>query len=210
MADATTVQNLVEYYSNLLIIQYHNKPNAKATIELMVNELMADGVELDVLNGYDINTAVGAQLDVLGKYIGVSRVFQDNNLTQMFSLTNYIESDPSAQDRWGFDTYSTFDSTVENGTLTYDSVISANFFLNDDAYRQLLKLKIIKNYSNGSHASIDNAIFEFFGTDVTVSQTANMEMTYTIPFTFNYLIEAAIIKGILPKPIGVNLVVAIS
>lgn len=210
MADANTVQNLVDYYANLLIIQYHDKPKAQAEIKLLVNELVASGVYLDVQSGYDVNNAIGAQLDILGKYIGVERVFQDNDLTNMFSLTDYNESDPSAQDRWGFDTYTTFDSTDENGVLTYDSVLTVNFFLTDDQYRQLLLMKILKNYSNGSVASIDQIVYEFFGTQITWAETGVMQITYTIPFSFNALVQAAIIKGILPKPMGVQLIVDVT
>lgn len=61
-----------EYYSNLLILQYHNKPKAKATIEATTS-LLPDGLIQDVINGFDINTAVGDQLDLLGEYIGLSR-----------------------------------------------------------------------------------------------------------------------------------------
>lgn len=207
MAD---VSEIIEYYSQLLIIQYAHKPKAKAMLEMLATEILADGILLDVRDGYDIDTAVGTQLDVLGKYIGATRIFQDNDLTDMFSLETYGESDPTAQPRWGFVTYANYDSLIENGVLTYASVLSKNFFLTDDDYRTLLKLKIIKNYSNGSHKDIDDAMFAFFGMDVTVEQTDTMEMTYTIPFTFNSIIDAAIIKSILPKPLGVALVVAIA
>ncbi|MCK5375426.1 MAG: DUF2612 domain-containing protein [Alphaproteobacteria bacterium] len=204
MAD---VQNIVEYFSNLLIVQYNQKPKAKALIELMVNELLASGILLDIRDGYDLDTAVGTQLDILGKYIGVDRLFQDNDLTDMFSLQTYTEADPTAAPRWGLVVYADYDTTLENGVLNYNSIVSKDFYLIDVDYRVLLKLKIIKNYSNGSHKEIDDALFSFFGTDVTAEQTDTMEMTYTVPFSSGAVINAAIIKSILPKPLGVRLVV---
>lgn len=65
-----------EYYSNLLILQYHNKPKAKATIEAVVN-LLPDELIQEVINGFDIETAEGKQLDILGEYIGVDRFYTD-------------------------------------------------------------------------------------------------------------------------------------
>jgi hypothetical protein len=204
------ITELVQYYSNLLIIQYNLKPKASATIELMVTELIANGILFDIRDGYNIDTAVGVQLDVLGKYIGVNRNFQDNQLTNMFSLETYGESDPTAEDRWGFVTYANYDTVNENGVLNYQSVLTANFQLNDTDYRTLLKLKIIQNYSNGSHQDIDNAIFEFFGNQVTVEQTAVMQMTYTVPFDLSAVLNAAIVLGILPKPLGVELILDVT
>lgn len=215
MADIVTnggidITDIVNYYSSLLIIQYTGKPKATATIQLLVTELIANGILFDIRDGYDINTAVGAQLDILGKYIGVNRNFQANDLTNMFSLETYTESDPTAEDRWGFVTYTTFATTLENGVLNYQSVLTSDFQLNDDDYRTLLKLKIIQNYSNGSHEQIDNAIFEFFGNTITVAQTATMQMTYTVPFNLSAILNAAITLGILPKPIGVKLILNVT
>lgn len=203
------VSNIVDYYANLLIIQYHNKPKAKATIELLVRELVASGIVLDINEGYNVDTAIGTQLDILGKYIGVERMYRDNALSDMFSLETYTESDPTLQDRWGFVTYANYDTTEYNGVLNYNSVLTKNFFLIDEDYRQLLKLKIIKNYSNGSHKSVDDMIHTFFEGEITVEQTDTMEMTYTVPFNLSAFAAAAIVKEIMPKPLGVKIVIEI-
>ena len=215
MADTLTntgidVNEIVAYYANLLIIQYNGKPNATALITLMVDELIANGILLDVRDGYNLDTAVGTQLDVLGKYIGVNRNFQADDLTNMFSLETYTESDPTLEDRWGFVTYANYASVLENGVVNYQSVLTQNFQLNDDDYRTLLKLKIIQNYSNGSHQQIDDAMFEFFGNQVTVAQTGTMQMTYTVPFQLSAVLNAAITLGILPKPMGVQLILVVT
>lgn len=210
MAD---ISDIVDYYANLLIIQYHDKPKAQATIKLMVDELLASGIALDVLNGYNLDTAVGAQLDILGKYIGTDRFFQGNDLTDMFSLVTYAESthnpntDPIFDGRWGFVTYANYDSVNENGVLNYFSVLVQDFQLNDDDYRTLLKFKIIKNYSSASHKEIDDELFKFFGTQVVATQTDTMQMTYTVPYQLTQIMLAAIAKEVLPRPMGVELLI---
>lgn len=148
-----------EYYSNLLILQYHNKPKAKATIEATTS-LLPDGIIQDVINGFDINTAVGAQLDILGEYIGLDR--------------SYIK----------------------------DGVVST---LNDEDYRLLLKLKIVCNTSDYSHKSIDESLYEVFGNSIRMDSIGNMGMTYFIPASAADVIEAALQKEVLPKPMGVDL-----
>lgn len=78
-------QDLIDYYANLLILQYVGMPKAYATIQTLVSgPIMGQPSDptttlpVAVQNAYNINpafgpTAVGVQLDVIGKYAGVSR-----------------------------------------------------------------------------------------------------------------------------------------
>lgn len=68
-----TTQQLIEYYSNLLILQYHDKTKAVATIEAQVAPVIMDQLPTTVENAFNLLTAYGAQLDVLGTYVGVTR-----------------------------------------------------------------------------------------------------------------------------------------
>ena len=74
-----TVDEIAEYYSNLLIIQYNKKPKATDTIKAIVKPLLMDKLPLFIEGGYDVKNAVGHQLDVLGKYAGIKRVNFNNN-----------------------------------------------------------------------------------------------------------------------------------
>lgn len=64
---------LILYYANLLILQYLGKPNAYATIQVLVAPAIMDQLPLQVQNAFTIGTATGVQLDIIGKYVGVSR-----------------------------------------------------------------------------------------------------------------------------------------
>lgn len=68
-------ESVIEFYQNLLIIQYNQKEKARAEVALHVKNMMADGLISKVQDGYDIETAVGIQLDVIGKYIGKDRAY---------------------------------------------------------------------------------------------------------------------------------------
>lgn len=146
------------YYSNLLIMQYHNKPKAKATIEATVG-LLPDDLIMEVINGFDIETAVGKQLDILGEYVGVDRYYLVDNQADL---------------------------------------------LNDEDYRILIKLKAISNTSNLSHKSLEEALYNFFGNSVRMDSDGNMEMTYFVPKNKTPIIQAAIQKEVLPRPMGVR------
>lgn len=72
-----TVDQLGEYYANLLIIQYRGKENARATVKALAELAVADNLVLDIQNAFDLDSAIGVQLDVVGKYAGVSRYGND-------------------------------------------------------------------------------------------------------------------------------------
>jgi hypothetical protein len=146
------------YYSNLLIMQYHNKPKAKATIEATVG-LLPDDLIMEVINGFDIETAVGKQLDILGEYVGVDRYYLVDNQAEL---------------------------------------------LDDEDYRILIKMKAISNTSDLSHKSLEEALYNFFGNTVRMDSDGNMEMTYFVPKNKTPIIQAAIQKEVLPRPMGVR------
>lgn len=71
-----TTQELIDYYANLLILQYIGKPNAYATIQTLVTPVIMDQLPTQVENAFDlmgVTPALGDQLDILGKYAGVTR-----------------------------------------------------------------------------------------------------------------------------------------
>lgn len=68
-----TDQELIDYYADLLIIQYRQKPKAFATMQGLVTPLIMNQLPSQVREAYTLGSAVGVQLDVLGKYAGVTR-----------------------------------------------------------------------------------------------------------------------------------------
>lgn len=71
-----TTQDIINYYANLLILQYVGMPNAYGVVQASVTPYVMDQLPVQVMNAYNLlgtNTAVGVQLDVLGKYAGVAR-----------------------------------------------------------------------------------------------------------------------------------------
>lgn len=207
MADPQEVQQLIEYYVNLLIIQYHNKPKARAEIGLIADQMVANNIFLDIQNAYDIETSVGKQLDVIGKYVGVDRYYSEIVLENYFSLITYDEtiSLPSSPPRWGFSDYTTYDDYAYNGTLDYDEIITTENALFDPDFRTLIKLKILINYSNFSHKSIDDNMYAFFGTSVRPESNGGMHMIYFIDSLITPILQAILAKQLLPVPMGVGM-----
>lgn len=67
------MEDIVNYYVNLLILQYRNKTKASATISLLAEQGLVDLLPLQINSAFSIDNSVGAQLDTLGVYAGVTR-----------------------------------------------------------------------------------------------------------------------------------------
>lgn len=203
--DGKSLKELVDYACNLLIIQYNGKPKAQATIRAFTEAILANGIIWDVMNGYNVDTAVGKQLDIIGKYVGIDRFFNVTDPVDYFALTDYVEVDPDSEQKYGFTTYPDFDEDQFNGTMNYNSVLTVENKLNDDDFRILIKLKIVQNHSNHSHKSIDDSVFQFFGNDLIPSSEGDMKMWYFVTDNLTDVIKAAQIKEVLPRPMGVGM-----
>lgn len=68
-----TLDELKEYYKDLLIIQYRNKSKARDHIGLLVDVFSHDLLPLQVRNAFDLDSSTGSQLDTIGSIVGAER-----------------------------------------------------------------------------------------------------------------------------------------
>jgi hypothetical protein len=69
------VSVFTKQYTDLLIKQYWEKPNAFAEIEMQADTWEAiNDLATDLSTAFDVDTAIGKQLDIIGKRVGISRV----------------------------------------------------------------------------------------------------------------------------------------
>lgn len=206
-----TSEQLVSYYKELLISQYFNKPNAYGTIGALVGGtgeygIIAAAIYNLVRDGFDIDTAVGAQLDILGEFRGVIRYFSTLDLSKVFlPLVSY--DDPSAGTYPGIADYDDPVQPPSTYTMTYDDFIS-NTLLDGD-FRRVIKFLAAVDASDYSYESLDNICYTFFANKVNLKVTGNMEITYEhLTSDTDNLFEIVNQMGILPTPAGVSFVVA--
>lgn len=202
------LQQLKEYYSNLLIVQYNGKPKATAHIQLLVDLVFANVILLQIQNAFDWKTAVGAQLDIIGKWVGVSRDYLGNlywdNTFLSYPYTNTLVPDDTTEVfQHGYSDYSTFSD--DGAVLTYENLGYVKQNLNDENYRTVIGLKIIKNSINHTAKNIDDAIWNYFNGKV-YTTWAPHEITYNYDSSLETVMEVCYYKNVLPAPTGVNIV----
>jgi len=193
---------LILYYVNLLILQYKTLPKARAHISALIEQLMIYDLAVKVRDGYNIDTAIGIQLDVLGKYLGNDRIVTGTAFTRdYFGFTGYGDTTPF--------TYFPFigygDTVPDVQWRSYAESNQSLYSLNDTEYRFYLKLKLIQNYSNASNKEIDLFLEEFLGDSVIFTDRENMTISYIFQDNIERLVEIAQSEGLLPKPAAVGL-----
>ena len=206
------LNNIKEWIKNLVIIQYRQSKKNRALIDLLVELIFANNLILQIRDlCLSVENSEGAQLDVVGKWVGIDRFYNGIELWEhpYLSFINYTDIQnanfPNNLDdmQGGFSLYSTFEDN-DGGFLMYkawqDTRTAVNK-LGDDIFRQLIKLKIIKNSINHTQKNIDEAIYKWSEGHVYTTWGV-MKVTYNYDAEYKNLMTIATYKDILPSPTG--------
>lgn len=196
MAYDTEIANIENYYADLLIIQYRNKPNARATIKLGVDLYLADGLIFDLNNVLDIDTAVGQQLDLIGKILGVNR--QVDGFTFNVDFFSF-EKTPTA---YG---YSDKNQLSQGYWKKYQNSIGSAYSMTDADYRTVLKFKALYNVRYGSWACMDLLYWRAFGNEITLVNNKDLTVSYTTNSP-SIGLQVAQYLGYIEPPLGIGIV----
>lgn len=185
-----------------LIIQYGNKSNAVSTVTAITEEfeLIYDNANiLDV--AYNLDTAIGKQLDVIGKIVGISRVVPFSVPKKYFGFDGHLNSYP-------FD--SKFNVVVSYPFRSKFEIPYSDGQLNDNDYRFFIKARIIKNYATSKNIdsnklSIQDLVDYLFNSKAYITDNYDMTMTLYIDSSYDssnltYLENL----DLLPRPQGVR------
>jgi hypothetical protein len=194
------MQDIYEHYKNLLIYQYKGKAKAESLIKLIVDTFYNDNILQDIQEAFDIDTAVGKQLDVLGKIIGVDRNYFGIELKAGVYFAVALNSQSETDVNKGSQL-----SPVSGSVVNNTSFVNGSNLLDDETYRFILKLKIIYNNTNCSIGEITDMLYQFFQNDVEMTTAGNMKMIYWIKNKDNVKATIAKRKGCFPRPAGVKI-----
>lgn len=180
-----------EKYISRITSAHRDKPKFVATVEAVAHPAAAAtaGI-LAIVPAFDLDTAVGAQLDILGEWIGRPRVLEVPAELVFFSLNTLGLG---------------FNQGVWQGRFTPSTQFIS---LPDDIYRRLLRVKIAANHWDGSLVQMSAAWALLFqglpGVTTSLQDNQDMSVTLTVTGTLPMILELLINSGTIPlKPAGV-------
>lgn len=189
----------VSYYQQLLITQYRILPNASATIGLFCNEALCDGLPQTLERSFDLDTALGSQLNIIGNIVGVPRNVFGLDLDHIyFSFIRCNDTTP----RPGFSRCNEIPYPMAVWLRCY---ASGDTYMTDFEMLGCIQLKIIQNCIFTSLGDVANALWSVFQDNIYVVDHANMSITYhaTSYGPWYDILLIAEYLDILPKPMGV-------
>ena len=199
------VEQLKKAFADYLIIQYRGAEKNRKFIKLMVDVVFANVLALQIKQGcLSVENSIGKQLDIVGEWVGVNR-FYDNSIIwdkKYFSFVDWKKT-PDLTVQAGYSNYINF-LALDGATLTWkklQEIRIASYQLGDDLYRNLIKLKIIKNSIRHTKKDIDNAIYSWSNGQVYTTWT-KMGIQYNYRQQYSQIIGLAMLKNCLPVPCG--------
>ena len=176
-------------FTGLITTEHQDKSKFVQTVSLSCQGY-ADQIALcnQTWELYDLDNAEGAQLDVVGLWVGLSRYVA-------LAIDVYFSWDVSGVG-WDQGVWWAVGDSEDMATT-----------LSDDRYRTLLKLKIACNKFNGTLPEALKILSDAVSADgctVSASETS-MAVTFTITGNISTVMKAVIEGGYLPlKPAGVS------
>ena len=191
------MNDFIQAYLDLLIYQYRDKPNASAEIQAIIKPF-SDVFDLynDLENVFDLDLAVGKQLDIIGKIVGLSRTVPLAIPKKYFGFDDDTNTYPYSE---------IFDSIV---TYPFKELYEEEYTdlqLNDEDYRFFLKAKIAKNFAKSNILEIEEIISFLFDNLAEVIDGYNMTLTVQVDASIDIdRIRQIQQLNLLPKPQAVS------
>ena len=196
------MSTFLEEYSQLLIKQYYNQPNARAEVELKVGEYeKLYNIIATFPDEFDVDLAYGDRLDKIGKIVGVSRLV--NEVVDKIAFG--FSENPNAR---GFD---------DKFTIAVSSPFAEKFTpeftdlqLDDTTYRTIIKAKIAVNNASAyvvsdDRISVQEVIQSAFQNRAWVIDNYDMSLDlYISPIYEGQYLRLIVNLNLLPKPQGVR------
>jgi len=160
----------------------------------------------DLMKLRSVDTAFGAQLDIIGEIVGQDRELIAADLYDFFGMDGAVGAYPMGDIN---------DPTVGGYFFTYGTDLGGNVNLDDETYRKFIKAKIYKNNTSSSPEEFINAVKMIFDVDqVSIIESGNAEATVLFGrhlsnferVLINYVSNSKSYPSrLIPRPIGVNI-----
>lgn len=198
--------NFLTEAGELITTQFEDKDVFNKYLRLLkIESQNLLSVYRDLMQKRDIDSATGAQLDIIGDIVGQKRTLAQADLFPFFGFTG-----AAAANSFG----SLYKPNVGGYWYSLGQKIGEDVTLSDDLYRKIIKAKIIKNNSSGRNE--DFIAFGNFVLDAKVnfdeSSPANgivligRRMTLFEKSLLSYVFDGLDYKfTYTPKPLGVGL-----
>jgi hypothetical protein len=191
-------------YLSLITSEHNQQPNFMALVGVLAGA-MADCVAAmaSIPPAFNLQTAIGAQLDIIGLWVGQPRIVPYILIPGFFGFSALQTGLPEGLALTFGDLRNPSIGGVWYGL---GEAATGNTQLNDAQYRTVLVARIVRNQSNGTLSDIEQGLLDIFGAACSVIDNGglNIAIIVSVPIT---PVDQALLTAldILPRPAGVNI-----
>ncbi len=184
-------------YTTLVTSEHNQKPNFMALVDAVANGGGGVVTVLEAMPGeFDLGAAVGAQLDIVGEWIGQSRDIPGVLTTAYFGFADT----PGAAGFGDVNNPSTGGPFYDLGTTAGSTAV-----LDDGTYRTVLQAKILANQYGGTLAELETALQLITGVTFSVYDPGTLLVTILLRAAVSAVVQALLTSlDLLPRPGGVK------
>jgi hypothetical protein len=182
-------------YSSLITSEHNKQPNFMSWVVALTAAVGDINAAAQAVNGmYNLNTATGIQLDIVGQWVGQARVIPNVIQPGFFGFSDT----PGAL---GFGEHG--NNSIGGRWFEYGALTTANTTLSDPDYRTIIRARIVRNQSNGTVAAIENALAYIFNAQAFVTDSGNYTLNITVLTPITPVDQALLTTlDLLPRPAG--------
>ena len=203
MGAKADIAAVTEYYADLLIQQYRDKPKARGMIKALVRQALGDNILLDIANAYTVDGAEGKQMDVVAKYVGAPRTVPVAVIDDKIYMQFHDYRPEEFSGTHGMGDYRDSSQNADTFFYRYENSVQNKRNLSDQEMRLFIKMKIAMNTSDGTYSGIVGYLYNFFGKNIVCIDNGNMTLTYYVADSTPFTVEA--LQAYLPRPMGVSM-----
>jgi hypothetical protein len=189
-------------YSSLITSEHNLREKFMAQVGAVAGAIGSITAGIQAIQpAFDLDQAVGAQLDVLGLWIGQSRIIPNVLLLGYFGFSELATGLPDgAQLPFGELT------DVSKGGRFYElgEAYAGTTVLLDPDYLTILKARIVRNQSDGTLADFEAALAYIFGVPSSVVDGGTLSLALHVATPVTPTVQALLSTlDLLPRPAGV-------
>lgn len=180
-------------YTDLITSEHADKPKFVALVDAATSGFADQALAAGTISqAFDLDVAIGAQLDVVGQWVGISR-YASVTITGVY---------------FSFDTEGLgFDQGLIKGPFDPSEGLAT---MDDETYRLMIRAKIGANHWDGTLPGMQQILAQVFtGTGTQAFATDGQDMTMSVYFAGaapSALLSGLLKSGALPlKPAGVRI-----
>jgi len=185
-------------YTSLITSEHNQRPKFKAMVGAVAGAWgsVSDFTQT-IPAKFDLDTAEGAQLDVIGQWVGQTRLIPNVLLVQYFNFVG----NPAALN-FGEEG----NASIGGRFYGEGEPVDASTILADPEYRTIIRARIVRNTAKGLTWDFIRSLQFIFNAPAIIDDPADMTVGIFIG-RYLSLTELAIITGldILPRPAGVRI-----